>query len=108
MCGGFLDNAFDFIGDVAGGLGKSFGNALSGDFGSLMNIAALIPGPQQPFLMGANALQKFTDDDPLGRCSLQRVLLGQVVCSGKAPEQPVVVSLPAPASGVSVIPSCRT
>lgn len=67
MCGGgFLDDAFDFIGDIAGGIGKTLGGALTGDFGSLMNIAALIPGPQQPFLMGANALSKLADDDPLG------------------------------------------
>lgn len=64
--GGFVGDAFDFIGDFAGGLGKSIQGAFSGDLGSLLNIASIIPSPIQPFAMGANAINRAANDDPLG------------------------------------------
>jgi len=65
MCG-FVDDLFDFVGDAFAGLGKGLEGVLQGDLGSIMNLAALIPGPQQPFVLGANALRNLSDDNPLG------------------------------------------
>lgn len=64
--GGFVGDAFDAIGDFAGGLGKSVQGAFNGDFGSILNMASIIPSPLQPFALAGNALYKTANDDPLG------------------------------------------